>query len=63
MALFRPLTTPAVIVRDSPRGLPIANTDWPTFSPFEEPICTHSTAHLLHCIPCMPQLAAAGAKG
>ena len=39
-ARLRPLTTPAVSVRDSPCELPRAYTDCPTFKPIDVPICT-----------------------
>ena len=37
MLLSRPLTTPAVSVRENPSGVPMANTDWPTLSPADVP--------------------------
>ena len=40
-ARLRPLTTPAVSVRESPCEFPRANTDCPTFKPLEEPICIY----------------------
>ncbi len=37
MLLSRPLTTPAVSVRENPNGVPIAKTDWPTLRPADVP--------------------------
>ena len=45
MALLRPLTTPAVSVRESPCGLPKANTDCPTLRPLELPICRRTSRY------------------